>query len=121
MTLVADPNALDSIILWYQGLSLFGKIFFPLAAVAASVVLIVFVKFMYRAIQRIRRFVRRKIIPKNIDLRLDRDLAPRTKVEPSVDQGAEQAEDPKYGKNLKERIERMRQESPFKPQSENDA
>ncbi len=51
------------------------------------------------------------MIPKNIDLKLDRDVPynqPKSKIEKSPDRREE------YGKDLSANIERMKAEAPFK-------
>ena len=97
---------------WYESLSLAGKFVFPIFGIAGLVTLFLFCRALYTSFILIRRFIRGKLIPKNIDLRLDRDVAPVDRVEPSLDDAKES--EIQYGTNLKDRIEQMRKDAPFK-------
>ena len=101
---------------WYESLSLTGKFVFPIFGIAGLVTLFLIYRALYTSFILIRRFIRRKLIPKNIDLRLDRDVAPEERVEPSLEDVEES--EIQYGTNLKDRIEQMRKDAPFKRDDE---
>ena len=114
----ADAGAfLQSIIQWYQDLCIVGKVIFPALAIALFVFALVIARAIHTSYLLTRRFIRRKLIPKKVDLRLDRELAPIERVEPSVGRDTDDDE-PEFGANLKERIERMQKDAPFKKDNE---
>ena len=90
-----------------MSLSLIGKVVFPILAVAGIGLLFVLANFIYTMFLLTRRWVRRVLIPRNINLHLDRDKSVSRRREPKVAAG----EPIEYGGSLKERIKQMHEEA----------
>ena len=110
---------IDSLANWYASLSITGKYLVPLVTLAAIGLIVVAVRAGVAAFILLRRFIRRKLIPRNTDLHLDRDRnLPR--IEPTFGGDQTEAQQQVYGSTLKERIEKMRKEAPFRRPSNTD-
>jgi hypothetical protein len=110
---------------WLQDLG-FATSYVGIFVVAAAIVTLVAALYvMYRCFFSIRRWLRRKRIPKNIDLNLDREIAPvapsrTTETEPVA---STEGRRPKldHGDGFRENLDKMRGQGPYGPKQRNDA
>ena len=109
---------IQELVVWFKDLSPFAKFFYSIVALAAIGFCAIFYLAIRSASTKVRRWVRRRRIPKNIDLRLDRDATTSPPKESGTKSRSMRADAPRkkkeYGKRLRKNMETMQNDAPFK-------
>ena len=105
---------LDPLVFWFGALTFLQKFLFTAAVLALLLTPFLLLKAIYRSFFLGRRWFRRKRIPRSVDLKLDRDVAPIAPKRSLPWLPKTPSSEPEYGGDLAKNIEAMKEDAPFK-------
>ena len=113
---------IQDFIVWFKALPPIAQFLYVVVAVAATGFIALVYLATKTAATRLGRWIRRKRIPKQIDLKLDRDAKPsqprKTQSKPYSRKSNAASKKKRYGQRLRKNMERMKKNAPYKSEDQ---